>query len=213
MGNAFEGIGERLARWIAEQQVFFVASAPLDANGHINVSPKGPIGTLRVLDANTIAYLDLVGSGAETIAHVRENGRIVVMFCAFDGPPRVLRVYGRAAIVTGVDPAFTDLVRRCAFDEPAVAAARRAVVLVDVTRVADSCGYGVPLMSYEGQRPHMDAWAEKKVRVRGSAALLDYQRENNSLSIDGLPAIDLPDAAVLVRDSGASDVDPGVGTT
>lgn len=205
MGDAFEGIDDRLARWIAEQQVFFVASAPLDANGHVNVSPKGPAGTLRVLDANTIAYLDLVGSGAETIAHVRENGRIVVMFCAFQGPPRILRVHGRAEIVTGGDPAFTELVRRCAFDEPAVAAARRAVVLVHITRVADSCGYGVPLMSYEGQRPHMDAWAAKKVRVGGSAALVDYQRENNSLSIDGLPALELPAAAGSVRGSGASD--------
>jgi hypothetical protein len=213
VGKTFEDIDDRLASWIAEQQVFFVASAPLDAHGHVNVSPKGPIGTLRVLDANTIAYLDLVGSGAETIAHVRENGRIVIMFCAFEGPPRILRVHGRAEVVTGGDPAFAELVRRCAFDEPAVAAARRAVVLVHVTRVADSCGYGVPLMSYEGERPHMDAWAAKKVRVGGSSALVDYQRENNSLSIDGLPAIEQPGATVSVRHSGATDVDPAVGAS
>lgn len=196
MGKIFDGIDDTLAHWIAAQPLYFVASAPLDAGGHINVSPKGPIGTLRVLDASTVAYLDLVGSGAETIAHVRENGRIVVMFCAFQGPPRIVRLHGRAEIVAAGDPAFGELMGRCEFEEPEVAAARRAVVLVHVTRVADSCGYGVPLMSYEGQRPHMDAWADKKMRVGGPEALLDYQREKNSLSIDGLPAVELPEPAV-----------------
>ncbi len=196
MGKIFDGIDDTLARWIAQQPLYFVASAPLDADGHVNVSPKGPIGTLRVLDATTVAYLDLVGSGAETIAHVRENGRIVIMFCAFHGPPRIVRVHGRAEIVAAGDPAFAGLLSRCEFEEPDVAAARRTVVLMRVTRVADSCGYGVPLMSYEGQRPHMDAWATKKVRVGGPEALLDYQREKNSLSIDGLPAVELPQTAV-----------------
>jgi hypothetical protein len=196
MGKTFDGIDDALARWIAKQPLFFVASAPLDAAGHVNVSPKGPIGTLRVLDAETVAYLDLVGSGAETIAHVRENGRIVVMFCAFKGPPRIVRLHGRAEVLASSDPEFAELLGRCRFDEPDVAAARRAVVLVHVTRVADSCGYGVPLMRYEGQRPHMDAWAAKKVRVGGSEALLDYQREKNLLSIDGLPAVQAPEPAV-----------------
>ncbi|HTU80409.1 MAG TPA: pyridoxamine 5'-phosphate oxidase family protein [Solirubrobacteraceae bacterium] len=191
MAKTFDGIDESLARWVAERELFFVASAPLDPGGHVNVSPKGPIGTLRVLDANTVAYLDLVGSGAETIAHVRENGRIVIMLCAFDGPPRIVRMHGRAEILAAADPAFAELLGRCAFEEPEVAAARRAIVLVHVTRVADSCGYGVPLMSYEGERPHMHASASKKVRVGGSQALLDYQREKNSLSIDGLPALSL----------------------
>jgi hypothetical protein len=195
MGKIFDGIDDTLARWIAQQSLYFVASAPLDADGHVNVSPKGPIGTLRVLDANTVAYLDLVGSGAETIAHVRENGRIVIMFCAFQGPPRIVRLHGRAEILAAGDPAFAELLGRCEFEEPEVAAARRAVVLVRVTRVADSCGYGVPLMSCEGQRPHMDAWAAKKVRVGGAEALLNYQREKNSLSIDGLQAVELPQAA------------------
>jgi len=194
MGKIFDGIDEGLARWIAQQPLYFVASAPLDADGHVNVSPKGPIGTLRVLDASTVAYLDLVGSGAETIAHVRENGRIVVMFCAFQGPPRIVRLHGRAEILAAGDPGFAELLARCELEQPEVAAARRAVVLVHVTRVADSCGYGVPLMGYEGQRPHMDAWAQKKVRVGGPEALLDYQREKNSLSIDGLPAVELPRA-------------------
>jgi hypothetical protein len=192
VGKIFDGIDDTLARWIAAQPLYFVASAPLDANGHVNVSPKGPIGTLRVLDASTVAYLDLVGSGAETIAHVRENGRIVVMLCAFQGPPRIVRLHGRAEILAAGDRGFAELMGRCEFEEPEVAAARRAVVLVHVTRIADSCGYGVPLMEYEGQRPHMDAWADKKVRVGGPEALLDYQREMNSLSIDGLPGVALP---------------------
>ena len=196
MAKVFDGIDDTLARWIAEQHLFFVASAPLDGAGHVNVSPKRPMGTLRVLDAETVAYLDLVGSGAETIAHVRENGRIVVMFCAFQGPPRIVRLHGRAEIVMAHDPGFAEILRTGRFEEPEVEAARRALVLVHVTRVADSCGYGVPLMSYEGQRPHMDASAAKKVRVGGPEALLDYQREKNSLSIDGLPAVELSQPAV-----------------
>jgi hypothetical protein len=192
MAKVFDGIDDSLARWIAERELYFVASAPLDPEGHVNVSPKGPIGTLRVLDQHTVAYLDMIGSGAETIAHVRENGRIVIMLCAFQGPPRIVRLHGRAEILAAGDPGFGELLEGCAFDQPEVPAARRAVVLVHVTRVGDSCGYGVPLMSYEGLRPHMDAWASKKVRVGGQAALLDYQREHNALSLDGLPALELP---------------------
>jgi hypothetical protein len=190
MGKVFDGIDERLAAWIAAQPLFFVASAPLDAEGHINVSPKGPIDTLRVLDEHTVAYLDLVGSGAETAAHVRENGRIVVMLCAFEGPPRIVRLHGRAELIPAADERFAPLLERARFSEPEIAESRRAIVLVDVQRVADSCGYGVPLMSYDGQRPHMDAWAAKKVGSGGAQALADYQREKNARSIDGLPAID-----------------------
>jgi hypothetical protein len=192
MGKIFDGIDGRLERWIADQPMFFVGSAPLAEDGHVNVSPKGPIETLRVLDPHTVAYLDFVGSGAETIAHIRENGRIVIMFCAFAGPPRILRLHGRGRILSAADGEFDELAARCEFPEPATPEARRAIVLVEVDRVADSCGYGVPLMSYEGQRPHMELWAAKKVRVGGSDALLDYQREHNSVSLDGLPAVDLP---------------------
>ena len=131
----------------------------------------------------------MIGSGAETIAHVRENGRIVVMLCAFEGPPRILRLHGRGEVVEPSEPRFGELLERCAFDEPAVAEARRTIVLVHVSRVADSCGYGVPLMSYEGQRPHQDAWAAKRLRTGGPEALADYQRENNAESLDGLPAL------------------------
>ena len=172
--------------------MFFVGTAPLDGDGHVNVSPKGQIDALRVLDRHTVAYLDFIGSGAETIAHVRENGRIVIMLCAFAGPPRIVRLHGRGRIVAAADADFGELVERCGFAEPATPEARRAIIVVDVERVADSCGYGVPLLSYESPRPHMELWAAKKVRVGGVEALLEYQREKNSESIDGLPAVELP---------------------
>ena len=192
MGKIFDDIDDQLESWIARQSMFFVGTAPLDADGHVNVSPKGPIETLRVLGSTTVAYLDFVGSGAETIAHVRENGRIVIMLCAFEGPPRILRLHGRAEVVPASDERFGGLVEMCGFAEPETPEARRAIVLVEVLRVADSCGYGVPLMKHEGDRPHLALSAAKKVRVGGPDALLDYQREKNSVSIDGLPAVDLP---------------------
>ena len=195
MGKVFDGIDDRLRHWISAQPLFFVGTAPLSADGHVNVSPKGPIDTLRVLDDHTVAYLDLVGSGAETIAHLRENGRIMIMLCAFQGPPRIVRLHGRGEVVMAADPRFERLMTECAFAQPEVSEARRAIVVMSVERVADSCGYGVPLMSYEGIRPHLGAWAAKKVRVGGSEAMLDYQRKHNTVSIDGLPAIELPGVA------------------
>ena len=197
MAKVFDAIDDSLREWIARRELFFVATAPLSADGHVNLSPKGPIGMLRVLDDHTVAYLDLVGSGAETIAHLRENGRIVVMLCAFDGPPRILRLHGRGEFVTADDPRFEELMERCDFEQPAVSESRRAVVLVHVTRVADSCGYGVPLMSYEGRRPHMEAWATKRVRTGGTDAIRDYQREKNAKSLDGLPAVELDDGSAV----------------
>jgi hypothetical protein len=190
MSSIFDGVDERLAQWIARQPLFFVATAPLDADGHVNASPKGPIGSLRVLDAHTVAYLDMTGSGAETIAHLRENGRIVIMLCAFGGPPRIVRLHGRGEVIFAGDPRFDELLERCSFAAPAVEQARRAVVRVDLTRVADSCGYGVPLMRYEGERPHMDAWAAKRLRSQGEDALALYRAQKNARSIDGLPAVE-----------------------
>src|SRR5438309_11649193 len=118
MGKVFDGIDDALAAWIAEQPLFFIGSAPLAADGHVNVSPKGPIETLRILDGRTVAYLDFVGSGAETAAHVRENGRVVVMLCAFQGPPRIVRLHGRGEIVAAEDARFEELLERCRFYEP-----------------------------------------------------------------------------------------------
>jgi hypothetical protein len=190
VGKVYDGINAQLREWIGRQALYFVGTAPLAGDGHVNLSPKGPIGTLRVLDENTIAYLDVVGSGAETIAHLRENGRIVVMLCAFEGPPRILRLHGRGDVVTPGDERFADLIESAGFELPTAEEARRAVIVVTVDRIADSCGYGVPLMSFEGQRPHMSAWADKKLRVGGPEAIEAYMEEKNAASIDGLPALD-----------------------
>jgi hypothetical protein len=190
MGRRYDEIDERMARWIGEQALFFVGSAPLARGGHVNVSPKGPIGSLRVLGPTTIAYLDAVGSGAETIAHVRENGRIVVMLCAFGGPPRIVRLHGRGDVLLPSDEGFDALVREADFEDASIPEGRRAVVRVEVSRIADSCGYGVPLMSMEGLRPHAPLWAEKKLRTGGADAIDAYVAERNELSIDGLPAVD-----------------------
>lgn len=190
MAKQFAGIDEHMREWIARQPLYFVATAPLAPDGHVNCSPKGPIGTLRVLDERTIAYLDYTGSGAETIAHLRENGRIVVMLCAFEGPPRIVRLHGRGELITPADERFAELLEQAAFEQPTIPEARRTIVRVGLDRIADSCGYGVPLMSFEGTRPHMDAWAQKKLRTLGSEAMLDYQREKNGVSIDGLPAVE-----------------------
>src|SRR5690349_22389705 len=156
MGRIYDRIDDHQRAWIARQALFFVGTAPRADDGHVNVSPKGPIDTLRVLDDHTVAYLDVIGSGAETIAHLQENGRIVVMLCAFDGPPRILRLHGRGEVVLAHDEGFDPLVERAGFAQPAVDAARRAVIVVHVERIADSCGYGVPLMRMEGLRPHAD---------------------------------------------------------
>jgi hypothetical protein len=189
MAKVFERIDDRLRDWIGRQRLFFVGTAPLAADGHVNVSPKGPIETLAVLDDHTVAYLDVVGSGAETIAHVRENGRVVVMMCAFEGPPRIVRLHGRGEVVHADDPRFPDLFARCGFDGQVLA--QRSIIVVDVARVADSCGYGVPLMAYEGERPHQRLSSEKRLRTQGPDAFRVYQREKNATSIDGLPAVEV----------------------
>jgi hypothetical protein len=192
MGKVFERIDEHQREWIAARELFFVATAPLEADGRVNCSPKGPMGTFRVLDDHTVAYLDMVGSGAETVAHLRENGRIVVMFCAFQGPPRILRLHGRGEVVVAEDPRFEELYARADFEAPHdIEEARRAVIVVEVERIADACGYGVPLMAYEGERLHAEKWAEKKLRVGGEDAIEDYMAAKNVESIDGLPAFDV----------------------
>ena len=128
MARTYDEIDDHLRAWIARQPMFFVGSAPLAGDGHINVSPKGPGGTLRVLGPRRVAYLDYVGSGAETIAHVRENGRVVVMFCAFEGPPRIVRLHGRGEYVLTDDPRFDELLAEAGFEEPTIPEGRRAIV-------------------------------------------------------------------------------------
>jgi len=181
MGKVFDGIDEHQRDWIGRQALFFVGSAPLAGDGHVNVSPKGPIGSLRVLDEHTVAYLDIVGSGAETIAHLRENGRIVLMVCAFEGPPRIVRLHGRGRAIVDGDPEYAQHIT----DFPDHAGSR-AIIEVGVERIADSCGYNVPRMSFEQHRTNLDHWTAKK----SADALVEYRRAKNSESIDGLPALD-----------------------
>jgi hypothetical protein len=181
MAKTFDAIDARLAAWIARQRMFFVATAPSGDGGHVNLSPKGPIETLRVLDEHTVGYLDLVGSGAETVAHLQDNGRIVVMLCAFEGPPRLVRLHGRGEVL---DPGAVE-----SPDATALPQQHRTVIRVDVERIADSCGFGVPLMTYQGERPQSLAWAQRKLAKGGPDALDDYVAEKNAVSIDGLPAL------------------------
>ena len=180
MGKTYDRLDERLQGWIAAQRMFFVATAPSGPGGHVNVSPKGHADTFAILDEWTVAYLDLTGSGAETIAHLRDNGRITLMFCAFSGPPRILRLYGRGWVVLSGDDRWEELAARF----PARRGAR-AVVVVEVERIADSCGYAVPLYDYAGQRGLLDQWAARK----DDAALAAYRAQRNRRSIDDLPAL------------------------
>jgi hypothetical protein len=173
-----DAIDAGLRSFIEAQHVFFVGSAP-SARGHVNVSPKG-LDTLRVIDERTLAYLDYVGSGAETIAHLNDNGRIVLMFCAFEGPPKIVRLHGRGDVVEPQHDGYAAL--RSLFPPERMA---RSVIRVSIDRVSDSCGFGVPLYSYQGNRTQLHAWADRK----GEAGLLEYQKKNNSRSIDGLRAL------------------------
>ncbi|HET7801012.1 MAG TPA: pyridoxamine 5'-phosphate oxidase family protein [Humibacillus xanthopallidus] len=175
-----ETITDRLRAFIEKQHVFFVATAPLGADGRVNLSPKGLDGTFVVLDELTVAYLDLTGSGAETVAHLRENGRITLMFCAFEGPPNIVRLHGHGRYVALGEDDFDSLRGRFA-DHPGA----RGIVVVDVDRVSGSCGYAVPLMSHEGDRDLLTSWATN----RGEAALETYREQKNATSIDGLPAL------------------------
>lgn len=179
MGKTYTKIEPELARFIAKQKMFFVATAPLAAEGHVNVSPKG-LDSLRLLDDQTVAYADLVGSGIETIAHVRENQRMVIMFCAFEGAPRIVRLHGRGEVLWPDEPQFEQV----ASQFPPLSGLR-AIVRLHCERISDSCGYGVPLYEFRGERSQLVDWAEKK----GVVELAKYQQTKNAQSIDGLPGI------------------------
>jgi len=180
VATVLDSIDDDLAAWIVAQPVFFVATAPTGADGHLNLSPKG-YDTLRVLDPNTVAYLDLTGSGVETIAHLRENGRITLMICAFEGPPRIVRLYGTGDVVLPGDPEWTELVGHFG-----ARAGARAVIRTRVERLSSSCGYSVPFMTLVGERPTLDQWAGRK----SASELDDYRAAKNAVSIDGLPGLD-----------------------
>jgi hypothetical protein len=180
MGKSYDAIDGRLRDWVEAQHVFFVATAPLSAEGHVNLSPRGLHDTFRVVGDHTVAWLDLTGSGAETIAHLRENGRIVVMFCAFEGQPKIVRLHGRGRVVTPDDGDWA--AQSVGFgDHPGV----RAVIVVDVTRITDSCGFAIPTLAFEAERDILDRTNGRK----GEEFLVGYRAKKNAVSIDGLPAL------------------------
>ncbi len=183
MGQVYEAIDERQREFILAQPVFFVGSAPSDVDGHVNISPKGLAGSLAVLGPHRVAYLDYGGSGVETIAHLRDNGRIVLMFCAFAGPPKILRLHGRGRVHYPGDPGFDEVCAEFPPPQPGL----RSVIEVEVTRVSDSCGYAVPTMTYEAERDLLPRYWERK----SPEQVAEYQERKNATSINGLPGMPL----------------------
>lgn len=182
MGKVYSGIDDRLRDWLLAQPMFVVASAPSGSDGHVNASPKGMGGTFAVLSPLRVGYLDYTGSGAETIAHIRENGRVTLMFSAFTGPPKIVRLYGQGRAVFLDDPQFAEL--RPHFGKPRDLGLR-SIIVVDLDRVSDSCGYAVPLMDFVGDRDVLDRSHER----REEPYFEDYWSTRNAESIDGLPAV------------------------
>ncbi len=179
MGSVLDRIDDDLRVWIESQPVFFVASAPLSSDGHVNLSPKG-LDSLRVIDDHTVRYLDLTGSGAETVAHLRENARLTLMFCAFEGNPRIIRLYG-TGVAHPIDSEGFEARAACFGEIPH---STRAVVELAVSRIQNSCGFGVPQMGLVEPRDRLTKWGE----ARTTEQLVAYRENKNSVSIDGLPA-------------------------
>lgn len=177
MGKFFDQIDEKLQKFIEKQHLFFVATAPLSADGHVNLSPKG-MDSFRVLNSNRVAYVDLTGSGNETSAHLHENGRITIMFCAFDGSPNIVRLYGTGQVVLPNEPGWDELAALF----PTYLHTRQ-IITADIHKVQTSCGYAVPLMDYVADRDTLTKWAEAK----GSDGLEKYKLQKNVQSLDGLP--------------------------
>ena len=177
MGKEYGQIKDEHREFIENQKLFFVSTSPLSAKGHINLSPKG-FDCFRILSPTRVGYLDIVGSGNETSAHLQENGRITFMFCAFDGPPKILRLYGKGRTVLPVDDEWDELAQHFT-----ILPATRQIIVADLFMVKSSCGFGVPLYKYKEERDHAFKWAEKK----GEDGLEEYKKEKNMTSIDGLP--------------------------
>jgi hypothetical protein len=182
MAKIYEKLDEKLRAFIAAQKMFFVATAPLGEDGNVNVSPKG-YDSLVVLDDLTLAWIDLGGSGVETMAHLRENGRITLMWCAFEGKPNILRVYGKAEAIAFEDPRFETLLPLFPDYERA-----RSIVVIKIHRIADACGWGVPLYSFEGEREQLKRWVDN----RPEEEWREHRYAKNAVSIDGLPGLVRP---------------------
>ena len=180
MGKTYTSIDPDIAHWIAQQHMFFVATAPLAAEGLVNLSPKGH-DTLRVINEHTLAFLDYGGSGIETVAHLRENQRIVIMMCAVKGSPKIYRFHGTGQVITPIDADFGDLAQH--FDRSELGI--RSIIRVNVSRVSDSCGFGVPFYDYQGERPTSPNY----IRVNGAEKIRAYLKHENAQSLDGLPGL------------------------
>ena len=180
MGKVFEEITAELAQWIGQQHMFFVASAPLAQSGLVNCSPKG-MDSFRVVALGEVAYLDLTGSGIETIAHVRENGRIVFMFCALSDSPKIVRLHGAGAVHTPKSARWESL--NALFPDHAGV---RAIITAQISRISDSCGFAVPIFEFKQDRDIL----KKSHIAKGEAALQEYRQRKNALSLDGLPGLD-----------------------
>jgi Pyridoxamine 5'-phosphate oxidase len=182
--SVYTEIDARIREFIEAQHMFFVGTAPSGPGGHVNISPKG-IDSLRVLGPKIVAYADYTGSGIETVAHLRENGRIVIMLCAFTGPPRIVRLHGRGEAIEPQDDGFASLLIELRGSDSTEVPPLRSIIRVEVERISDSCGYGVPLYEFEMQRTQLTRWASSK----GRSGLREYQRIKNSQSIDGLQGL------------------------
>jgi hypothetical protein len=189
MAKVFEQIDVALREFIEAQSMFFVATAPSGDGGHVNLSPKGGKGLFRVTGPLGFAYVDLMGSGIETVAHLRENGRIVVMFCAFEGPPKIVRLHGVGRPVQQHDEGFASLLETFEISDEQRRAVR-SVITVEVTRVGDSCGFVVPRMDYVGERDQLYRYADNRLRKEGADAVRAYVSANNAESLDGLTGLD-----------------------
>lgn len=177
MGKVLDSITNDVRKFIEKQHMFFVATAPLAVDGHVNVSPKG-MDSFRILDEDHVGYIDLTGSGNETSAHIAENERITFMFCAFEGSPNIVRLYGKGRTILPDDEEWSGLIDRF----PAHMSARQ-IIIAEIHRVSTSCGYAVPFFDYRGERETLAKYWDAK----GQDALPAYQQEKNSTSIDGLP--------------------------
>ncbi len=186
MGKSYDQLDDSLIAFIGRQHLFFVGTAPDSADGHLNISPKG-LDTFRILGPKSVAYLDLTGSGIETVAHLRQNGRITILFCALEGRPLILRLYGEGRVVEPGDADWDRLIAE--FPEyPGI----RSVVVMELERIADSCGFAVPLYEYKGERSQLIDYAEKK----GPDALATYRAEKNRSSIDGIAGLRSPGSGI-----------------
>ena len=180
MSKEHPEIDSKIREWVEKQKIFFVSTAPLSGDGMVNCSPKG-MDSFRILGPRRVAYLDLTGSGVETIAHLKENGRIVIMMCAFEGPPQIIRFHGKGRPCQKGSAEYQELVSQ--FEEYPGA---RSIIVIDVDRISDSCGYSVPYYDYKGERDVLLKWAQNK----GDDGVEEYQRTKNHQSLDGLKGVE-----------------------